>query len=59
MAAKKKVSEKKKAEVRKAMFANLESDGKIWPKSPKTGERTKPKAKAKTKAKAKAKAKKK
>ncbi len=39
--AKKKVSEKKKKEIGKAMFAHLEADGKLYPKNKATGVRSK------------------
>lgn len=41
MAKKKILSEKKKKEVKKAMFANLEADGKLFPKNKVTGVRSK------------------
>jgi hypothetical protein len=44
MAKSKKVTKKKEGEIRKAMFANMESSGDLYPKS-KTGKRVAPKKK--------------
>jgi hypothetical protein len=46
MAKAKKVSEKKKAVIRKAMFGNMTEAGTIFPKN-KAGDRVKPRAKKK------------